>query len=369
MSSMPSIRYAIWFLTIAAAFTILKVAAPLFGPIVLALVLGVVLSPFAGRIDRLGAPPALSAFLTMLSSLCVLLFLLFMIQPVLTDLVRRAPLIWDELRETLITVQSTMSGLDNMSEQISEALNDGGENNAGEIVASADNSNGDGEEESVDMPSVADAIFYAPSFAGRLLIFIGTLYFFLLSRKDVYDWITASTMDAGTAEMLEAEHEVSKYFLTITIINAGLGTLVAAALWLVGLPYAVLWGFVAFLINFILYLGPAMFALSLMLAGIVAFDGIYSFLPAAIYVGLNGLEAQFVTPTLVGRMMKVNPLMVFLSLVFWLWMWGPVGGVIAIPLLVWGLALYKRSARFRFQTISSGTPGKLRPNLLAGDKR
>ena len=100
-----------------------------------------------------------------------------------------------------------------------------------------------------------------------------------------------------------------------------------------------LWGLAAFLLNFVLYLGPVVFAFALFIGGIVQFEGAISFLPAALYVAMNLTEGQFVTPALVGRHMKVNPLLVFLSLVFWLWLWGPIGGVVAIPFLVWTLFL------------------------------
>ncbi|MEB8387821.1 AI-2E family transporter [Rhodobacteraceae bacterium KMM 6894] len=340
MNAIPPIRPAVWFLAIATALVLLKVAAPLFGPIVLALVLGVVLSPFAGRMDRMGAPPAVGAFVTLAASLCVILLLLFLIEPVVTEAVRRAPIIWAELRETIDMVQSALRGLDNVSDQVSKALNDGADDAATTVEKAARSV--EAAESAVKVPSITDAILYAPAYAARLMIFIGTLYFFLLSRREVYDWISASDFSASTADMLEAEREVSKYFLTITMINAAFGTIVAAALMLLGMPYAILWGFVAFLANYILYLGPAIFAVALLLGGIVAFEGALSFVPAALFVGLNMMEGQFVTPSLVGRQMKVSPLLVFLSLVFWLWMWGPVGGIIAIPLLVWALALLKR---------------------------
>ncbi|MCZ4353956.1 AI-2E family transporter [Roseovarius aestuarii] len=340
MKTIPSIRPAVWFLAIATALVILKVAAPLFGPVVLALVIGVVLSPFAGRIDRLGAPPAVGAFLTLAASLSVILLMLFLIEPVLSEAVRRAPIIWAELRDMIASIQSALRGLDNVTDQVSQALNDSPDDPATTVEKAARKS--EDAQQGVQMPGIADALLYAPAYAARLMIFIGTLYFFLLSRREVYDWISASDLAVSTANMLDAEHEVSKYFLTITMINAGFGTLIAALLMTLGMPYAILWGFVASLANYILYLGPAVFAVALLLGGIVSFDGPISFVPAAMYVSLNMIEGQFVTPSLVGRQMRVSPLLVFLSLVFWLWMWGPVGGIIAIPLLVWALAVMKR---------------------------
>ena len=76
-------------------------------------------------------------------------------------------------------------------------------------------------------------------------------------------------------------------------------------------------------------------ALALLIADLITFDGAYGFLPAALYLAMNATEGQFVTFVLVGRSMSVNPLLIFFSLVFWLWLWGPVGGFIAIPRLIW----------------------------------
>lgn len=363
MFALPSARYAIWFLAIATALAAMNIAAPLFGPIVLALVLGVVLSPFSARIDRLGAPPAASAFLTLLLSLLVVLFLGILIEPVISDVIARGPIIWAELSYSLENVQTMLRGLNDMSEEVEKAINEG-EKDAGSMVAESKAAAEGGEK--VDVPNVTTALMSAPVYAARAMIFIGTLYFFLLSRREVYAWVAKSGLDLTVEDLLKAESKVSKYFLTITMINGTFGALISVILLALGMPYAILWGFVAFLANYILYLGPAAFAVSLLIGGLVAFDGALSVAPAAIYVTMNMIEGQFVTPSLVGKHMKVSPLLIFISLVFWLWMWGPVGGIIAIPLLVWALAL-RKSDTLGGQTISSGTPGKLRPKRLAGD--
>ena len=103
---------------------------------------------------------------------------------------------------------------------------------------------------------------------------------------------------------------------------------------LIGLPGAFVWGVVAALANFILYMGPMMVTAGLLIAGLVTFNGLMVLLPPAIFLGLNMLEAQFVTPTFLGKRIAVNPLLIFISLVVWLWLWGPIGGIIAIPVLV-----------------------------------
>jgi predicted PurR-regulated permease PerM len=194
------------------------------------------------------------------------------------------------------------------------------------------------------MPSTTDVLLLAPALLGQALLYFGTLFFFQLSRREIYDWVAKhlaqSTQRGNTALRLRAaENRVSRYFLTISVINAGLGLIVAAAMQLIGMPNAALWGVIAFLINYILYLGPAMLAVALVFAGIAAFDGLRVLLPALVYLGLNSTEGQFITPTLVGKHMQINPLLIFLSLTFGIWLWGPLGGVVAIPLLLWALVL------------------------------
>jgi len=128
---------------------------------------------------------------------------------------------------------------------------------------------------------------------------------------------------------------VSRYFLAISTVNAGFGIAVLIAMTVLGMPYPVLWALATFLMNYLLYLGPALVAVAVLLVGFFVFDGVMVLVPMAVFLSLNVIEAQFVTPTFVGRQMRVNPLMVFLSLIFWLWLWGPIGGIVAIPLLVW----------------------------------
>lgn len=304
-------------------------AATLFAPIVFAVVMGVVLSPVSDLLDRCGLPEGLSALVTLSATLLLIASILFLLEPVITTAINQAPLIWFEVRETVENARTALRGLEEASQEMAGALGADG---------------GDQEEQgAVGIPSVTSALLYAPGYAARVMIFIGTLYFFLLARGGVYRWVESSAMRLTADAMQIAEKQVAKYFLTITMINAVFGVLVGLMLLAFGMPYALVWGLLAALANYVLYLGPPVFAACLVVAGVVAFDGALSFMPALVYLGMNMTEGQFVTPSLVGRSMDVNPLLVFLSLVFWLWMWGPIGGIIAIPLLVWMIALHSAS--------------------------
>lgn len=322
----------LWIIAILGIMVVLNFAATLFAPIFLAVVLGVVLSPASEAIERLGLPTGIGPLVTLIAALFLIVTLLFLLEPVLTTIINRAPLIWFELREAIETLQSAMRGLEQTGEQMAEVL-------GSEEGTKAD-------EEAVVIPSATQALLYAPGYAARVMIFVGTLYFFLLSRVAVYEWIERLDINLNALDMRAAEKQVSRYFLTISMINFGFGSLVAVMLMGFGMSYALVWGFGAALANYILYLGPPIFAAGLLVGGIVAFDGPISFLPAGLFVLMNMIEGQFVTPSLVGRSMDVNPLLVFVSLVIWLWMWGPVGGIIAIPLLVWFIAI-----RDRYQSV------------------
>jgi predicted PurR-regulated permease PerM len=316
-------------IAVIAVFAALRVGQGLFAPVVSALVLGVVCAPAADRVERWGAPRALAALVVLGFFVVVTSTLFVLLEPTLTRAVRNLPAVWREITGLLETFRGLIAGVEEIQETVEGALE-------GERVGGIERPDTE-EEQPVRIPGIMDALALAPSFAATLLIFFGTFYFFLVGRRDVYE-----RTDEGpthlTADMLcRAERRVSRYFLTITVINAGFGVVIGVAMTLIGLPQPVLWGLAAFLINFVLYLGPAALAVAFTVAGVVAFEGPLSFLPVATYVGLNMTEGQFVTPSLVGRNMHVNPLLVFVSLVFWLWLWGPVGGIVAIPILVWSL--------------------------------
>ena len=305
-----------------AALYVFREGVSILAPILSAMVLGIVLSPVTRAWEKAGLPTALSAFLSVSFAILILVAIILALEPFVSEVINRAPIIWFEMRETVQGLQGLLRGIDEITEDVAAVVDPTG------AAESSD-------EPILTVPTITDALFYAPAYAAQSLIFAGTLYFFLLTRSEFYVSLGRFSETLSSARLFKAERQVSRYFLTITTINACLGVLVAIAMQLLGLGAAPLWGFMAFLLNFIMYLGPISLIGMLAVAGIVAFDGAFSIAPALVYMVINGIEAQFVTPTLVGKSMAVNPLFVFVSLVFWLWLWGPIGGIIAIPLLVW----------------------------------
>ena len=179
-------------------------------------------------------------------------------------------------------------------------------------------------------PSVLIEMFYA-----LLLVFFFLAGWTRLKRKT----ITSRTSIAGavtTARVLrDVVSATSSYLGTITMVNIILGLIVAAALWAIGLPSPLMWGGLVTILNYIPYLGPIFAAVLLTLGGLMSFTDIWlAFTPPAIMIALHLVEANAITPMLVGRRVKINPLLILISISFWGWVWGPLGALLATPLLI-----------------------------------
>ena len=133
----------------------------------------------------------------------------------------------------------------------------------------------------------------------------------------------------------EIRQSISRYMLVVGLINVTFGALVALSLHLLGLPNAAMWGGVAACLNFVPYFGPIAGMLAVAMAGLLAFDTLgRGLLPAGAYLLLHLLEADLVTPFVLGRRYALNPVVIFVSLMFCAWLWGVIGALLAVPLLV-----------------------------------
>ncbi|MBB3770430.1 putative PurR-regulated permease PerM [Angulomicrobium tetraedrale] len=180
---------------------------------------------------------------------------------------------------------------------------------------------------------------------GELILFTGSLVFFLAGRIQIKRRLVQaigprSTRLAALRVFREIEDRLGAYLVTATFINIGLGVATTLITWALGLPSPLLWGALAGLLNYIPYLGPAVMALILAVAGIVSFPGIVqALLPAAAFVALTSIEGHVLTPLIISRRVSLNPFAVFLSMALWTWLWGPAGTFLAVPLLIAAMAL------------------------------
>lgn len=325
-------QIALIVLAVIASVAALDAVGELAAPMALALVMGVVLSPLSKLWTRWGLSKAAGASFSLTLAIVVIAGIGLLLQPLASAMLQQAPKVWADAQDLIRAIRGLGAGLAEVSREVSAA------------AVPAANAAPAADARVVELPSVTDALMIAPTVAGQILTFVGTLFFFLLTRNDIYDWVArrlASPAQRGqvAARLRDAEMTVSRYFLTITAINAGLGLATAAALQALGLTGALLWGVVAFLLNYIVYLGPAALIFALLFAGVAQFDGPTALAPALAFAALNFAEGQFVTPTLVGKQMELNPLLVFVALIFGIWLWGAIGGIVAIPLILWAAVL------------------------------
>jgi predicted PurR-regulated permease PerM len=132
----------------------------------------------------------------------------------------------------------------------------------------------------------------------------------------------------------QIQEDISAYLLTITAMNAAVGVTTAAAMHLCGLGDPLLWGTTAFLLNYIPILGPLFGVCIFVLVGMLSFESLWwALLPPVLYFGIHLVEGETLTPMLLARRFTLNPVLIILSLVFWFWMWGMLGAILAVPLL------------------------------------
>lgn len=217
-------------------------------PTMLALVFGVVLSPLSDFWERLGLPRGLSALISLVLTLLLITVLAGLSLPVAQRVIDAWPTIVGEVRSMIYNVQSLFQTLEEAGRQVEAAM--GGQGGDG------------GEGDAMALPSTADALFLAPAVLGQTITFAGVLFFFLLTRTEVYAWIAQHiapvNLEHETAMRLRlAERQVARYFLTITIVNVCFGLAVTVCMAVEGVPSPFLWGIATALLNYVLYLGPA----------------------------------------------------------------------------------------------------------------
>jgi predicted PurR-regulated permease PerM len=327
-------------LFVIALAAVLHFGRAVLAPTFAGLLVGLTLAPIVDWLGRRGLPAALSGALIVLGSVAVIASLIIAMAVPLETWSARIPEITSELEAKWQDIRGPLEKLKEVEQQVQEAT-DTGDGAAMQVA--------------VQSPGIVTAmISSAPDISAHVLIFLATLYFFLAGRTTVRRQVLGSFVRfrrrrAASRMFRDIERSLSRYVLTIAGINVAFGALVGIAMWLLGLPSPHLWGAMAAILNFALYVGPAAMAVILLGVAAITFDSMSAaLLPPLVYVGLNLLEGQFVTPTILGRRFTMTPLVVFLVLVLWLWIWGVLGAFLAVPMLiVFRIVLVHLAPRFR----------------------
>lgn len=192
----------------------------------------------------------------------------------------------------------------------------------------------------IDWAGIAQQVLASTrSFAAGLFDTVLVLFFLLLSGDtflrrlvEVLPRFRSKRQAVEIAQ--EIERDVSAYLLTITILNLVVGVASGAATLLCGLEDPLLWGAVAFLLNFVPILGPMLGVAVFILAGLLSQNSLWlALLPAGLYFTIHMIVSEFVQPIVMARRFTINSALIVLALVFWYWMWGVPGAILATPLL------------------------------------
>jgi len=184
------------------------------------------------------------------------------------------------------------------------------------------------------------ALSYTTSFLGGLLETVVLLYFLLASgdlflHKLARIMPTSRDKEQALAIVHEVQHNISRFLFTISFINVCVAVVVSGLLYFADMPNPLLWGVLAGLLNFIPYFGPFTVVIILTLVGVTTAESAgEGLLPPLIYLGVHALESNFITPMVLGRRLTLNPVVIFISLIWWTWLWGIPGALLAVPLLM-----------------------------------
>jgi predicted PurR-regulated permease PerM len=320
------VAFALVALLVICVVAVLYLAKAFFLPVVMAFVVGTMLSPAASLLERYRIPRAVGAVLLVAAVTAAAVFMVGLISSPLVEWSTRLPEVGARLKDKLHVFDRVIALWQDLQN----------------MVGSPDTLS------SIQLPKVdwvqPTIEFLSPTFT-EFLLFFATLILFIASWRDLRRTLILTFADhearLRTLRILnEIEVHLGNYLLTVTLINTGVGILTGIACAIAHMPNPAGLGALAATLNFIPIIGPvAMFAI-LVGVGIIALPTLSAGLIAPLaFVAIAFMEGHFVTPTIIGRRLALNALAVFLALAFWTWLWGPMGAFLSSPLLIVGLIL------------------------------
>lgn len=302
------------------------VARPVIVPVLLAWVIATIVLPLVGFLADRGAPRALAASLVTLLLIIFIACLLLLLSTPIAYWVGRAS-------EVGALIKSRLQNFNEPLELVRELMKSINTIGTGEGTLRIETTSG----------SVLETIISALTPAvSQTLLFMGALLFYLIYQRRIRTFIIKPVRDRDTRLMVlrrltEIDESMSVYFGTFTIVNICLGVVAALITWVAGLPNPLLWGVLAAVMNYVPYIGPAIVIGTLAVVGIIAFPSLGDAAVAPLaYLFVVTIEGHFITPTVIGRRLELNPFAVFLAIAFCTWLWGPIGAFLAVPLLIAG---------------------------------
>jgi predicted PurR-regulated permease PerM len=307
---------------------LLYLARGLLLPVLCAIAVGLTIGPMVGMLKRHGIPDWLTALVVVVGLIAAVNVAIVMLAGPASTLISRAPEYGAAFAEKLHFFDRPLQALSEL--QAALGLNTSDKSfdfNPSNLIAGF-------------LTTVTPA---ALQFVLQVMMFFATLFFVIMGRsgfrKYAVNWFGTRESRLRALKILnDIEENLGGYLIVVTAINLALGIVTAAAAWLMGLPSPLIWGTLAFVLNYIPYVGPAVMDVLLFVIGLVTYPTLLGALvPPAVFIAITVIEGQFVTPAIVGRqVLNLHPLAIFLGIAFWAWLWGPVGAFLATPILIMG---------------------------------
>ena len=302
-------------------------------PIILAFLLALVFSPVRRLLERSRIPAGLAAAIIVLGLVGALLAIGFLLSGPVSGWIEDAPRIGERLETRVREIRASLGGdedapsMEEVVKEVEAAAGAGAAGDAQEVVIQ-------------ERSALGQLASGAPDALVQTAMVLVLLLFILASGDMFYEKIVhvmPTFRDKRRAMRIarDVERKLSRYLFTITVINGGLGAAIALAMWALDMPNPLLIGMLAWLLNYIPYVGALGGVAVTLAAGLLTFDTTGAALvPAGAYFLLTTIEGQFVTPYFVGRNLRLNTVVVFIAVAFWAWLWSVVGMLVAVPLLV-----------------------------------
>ena len=308
-------------LCLIAVLACLYIAQDIVLPVVLALVLKLLLQPLVTLLERLHVPKAAGALVAIAVLLSVFVGLGMLLSSPAARWVSELPETWPQLQQKFAFIQDPVAHVQHTLDQMGVRLGSPSSllsNPIGMVTA-----------------VLGGTGTLAAHLLETLLVLFYLLVFGEIFLRRLVEVLPRFADKREAVEIsLRVERDLSAYLLTITVINTAVGCATAGVMWLCDVPGPVLWGVVAFCLNFVPILGPFCGIVLFLGVGLISKGPAWSaLLPAALYFGIHVLEGEIVTPLLLANRFTINPVAVILSLIFWYWVWGVPGAVLAVPML------------------------------------
>lgn len=322
------VAFALVSLLVITVMVVLYFAKAFFLPVVTAFIVGTMLSPAASFLEKRRIPRSVSSLLIVLAVGAIAVFIIGLISVPLMEWSNRLPELGARFKDKLQILDRPLA----LWHQVQGMFGDA------EPLATTQ----------FKLPKIEwvqpTVEFLSPTFT-EFLLFFATLVLFIASWKDLRRAMVMNFADhewrLRTLRILNAiETRLGDYLMMVTVINFGVGIGTGIICAATGMPNPAGLGALAATLNYFPIIGPVVMFVILVVVGIISASTLGAgLIAAALFVGLTFLEGHFITPTIIGRRLQLNALAVFIGLAFWTWLWGPMGGFLAAPILIVGLIL------------------------------